>query len=302
MGGREDATNVLMQPAACAISSIDMDHEKFLGPTREDIASHKAGIFQTGCPALVAVSGMSESVKRVIGDCAHAVCTKPVVWVEPAEVVDESTGQRGEIAQAQRLRVQGFSQELHIPLLGDYQRSNAALALAVLLELRNQKLQLRSCEQLLDASLLDDGTIAAGMATTRWPGRLEWLELGTGRVLLDGAHNPHAAAALGRYVDDAVRPRGLPVSWVIAMSAGKDDKAILQELLHSDKDALYAVSFSTVEGMPWVQAQAQHDLLSSARSCRPQLRRFQACPDLRTALQAVQTDPAALPDCTCCEQ
>ena len=67
MGGREDATNVLMQPAAswrctisrsysrsgfqpksshglqaCAISSIDMDHEKFLGPTREDIASHKA--------------------------------------------------------------------------------------------------------------------------------------------------------------------------------------------------------------------------------------------------------------------
>eukprot|EP00439_Symbiodinium_sp_Y106_P012484 s1384_g1.t2 len=73
MGGRDDATNVLIEPAACAISSIAMDHEKFLGSTREEIAGHKAGIFQANRPALVATSGMSQSVKKVIADCAEAV-------------------------------------------------------------------------------------------------------------------------------------------------------------------------------------------------------------------------------------
>ncbi|CAE7296338.1 FOL3 [Symbiodinium natans] len=295
MGGRDDATNVLIQPAVCAISSIAMDHEKFLGSTREEIASHKAGIFQLDRPAVVAASGMSESVKKVITDCAKAVGSRPITWVEPAEVVSPGASQQGEIAEVQRLRVEGFSEELQLPLLGDYQRSNAALALAMLLELRRQHLALRTSgsQQVLDESVLDDGTIASGMAATKWAGRLEWLQLGTDRVLLDGAHNPHAAEALGGYVDKAVRPRGQPVSWVIALSAGKDAIAILHELLHSDEDAVYTVGFSEVEGMPWVQAQAPDDILASVWSLRPHLRHAQACPDLQSALEVAQADAVA---------
>eukprot|EP00439_Symbiodinium_sp_Y106_P080334 s501_g19.t1 len=89
----------------------------------------------------------------------------------------------------------------------------------MLLELRRQQLQLRSREQVLDMSVLDDSTIAAGMAATKWAGRLEWLQLaGAGRVLLDGAHNPHAAEALGGYVDSALRPHGGPISWVVTLA------------------------------------------------------------------------------------
>ncbi|CAE7236829.1 FOL3 [Symbiodinium necroappetens] len=144
----------------------------------------------------------------------------PVTWVEPAEVAAPTAEEAGEIiAEVQVLRVRGFSEELRLPLLGDYQRSNAALALAMLLELRCQQLQLRSREQVLDVSLLSDSTIAAGMAATKWAGRLEWLPLpGAGRVLLDGAHNPHAAEALGGYVDAAVRPHGRPVSWAAVLT------------------------------------------------------------------------------------
>eukprot|EP00439_Symbiodinium_sp_Y106_P004938 s1384_g1.t1 len=119
MGGRDDATNVLIEPAACAISSIAMDHEKFLGSTREEIAGHKAGIFQANRPALVATSGMSQSVKKVIADCAEAVHSLPVTWVEPAEVAAPTSEEAGEmISEVQVLRVRGFSEELRLPLLG----------------------------------------------------------------------------------------------------------------------------------------------------------------------------------------
>ena len=54
-----------------------------------------------------------------------------------------------------------------------------------------------------------------------------------GMVLLDGAHNPHAAKELGSYVAHFVRPNQ-PVQWIIALSYGKDAKGILQELLQDE--------------------------------------------------------------------
>ena len=53
-----------------------------------------------------------------------------------------------------------------------------------------------------------------------------------GKILLDGAHNPHAAKVLGSYVAHFVRPQ--PVQWIIALSYGKDAKGILQELLQDE--------------------------------------------------------------------
>ncbi|CAE7602551.1 FOL3, partial [Symbiodinium sp. CCMP2456] len=253
MGGRDDATNVLIEPAACAISSIAMDHEKFLGSTREEIASHKAGIFQTNRPAFVATSGMSQSVKKVIADCAKAVSSLPVTWVEPAEVATPTAEEAGEvIAEVQVLRVRGFNEELRLPLLGDYQRSNAALALAVLLELRCQQLQLRSREQVLDVSLLDDSTIAAGMAATKWAGRLEWLQLaGAGRVLLDGAHNPHAAATWIRLCDHT----GAQLSKSMQLFMLYDDLSL-------DKTPLQMRANALVAGVVPLKARSLQPLLS----------------------------------------
>eukprot|EP00438_Fugacium_kawagutii_P006551 Skav207711 [mRNA] locus=scaffold1347:76320:79559:+ [translate_table: standard] len=139
--------------------------------------------------AIIEVLGgpRSESVKATIADIAHSVGA-PLSWVPPADI--ELLEDAGNSSRTQSLRVQGFNHVLEVPLLGDYQRSNAALALAMLLELRSRM------------------------------------------VLLDGAHNPHAAKELASYVDRCVRPR--PVRWVIALSFGKDARGILQELLRDE--------------------------------------------------------------------
>eukprot|EP00913_Durusdinium_trenchii_P016985 g15970.t1 len=167
MGGLEDATNVLLEPAACCITSIALDHEKFLGPTHEDIAKHKAGIFQRGRPAYVAKDGMSESVQRVIAEVAErvgalSICPfdtdlnfHPEHGSEIRQVVGEPPHGRGRGHQT--LQVPGFD-PVQVPLLGNYQRSNAALALAMLVELRATKLPLRSCAKILDDHQLDNSS------------------------------------------------------------------------------------------------------------------------------------------------
>src|SRR4051812_50183989 len=53
LGGRGDATNVIEAPAACAITSISLDHRELLGPTVEVIAGEKAGIIKSGVPVVV---------------------------------------------------------------------------------------------------------------------------------------------------------------------------------------------------------------------------------------------------------
>ena len=52
MGGRLDTTNVLERPAACVITSISMDHTRYLGDTLAKIAGEKAGIIKTGVPLI----------------------------------------------------------------------------------------------------------------------------------------------------------------------------------------------------------------------------------------------------------
>jgi dihydrofolate synthase/folylpolyglutamate synthase len=79
--------------------------------------------------------------------------------------------------------------DLLTPLAGGHQRSNLALAAT-------------AASTLVP---LDEGTIARGVAATRWPGRLQRVALAGRRrpLLLDGAHNPDGAAALARHLDDA---------------------------------------------------------------------------------------------------
>src|ERR1051325_6656055 len=69
LGGRLDATNVIEQPIACAITPISMDHLEFLGDTVEKIADEKAAILKRGVPAVIAPQ--SDSVLAVIEDVAR---------------------------------------------------------------------------------------------------------------------------------------------------------------------------------------------------------------------------------------
>ena len=165
LGGRLDATNVVAPPelAATAITSIDFDHQLYLGTTLRAIALEKAGIIKAGVP--VVVGPMTAEAAAAIDDVA-AMRGAPVVRADAADVEGMTVG-----------------------LLGTHQRTNAAVAAAVLRVVDTGGLAVAA------------SAVAAGLAEPHWPGRLDVRRLADGReLLLDAAHNPAGAAALASYL------------------------------------------------------------------------------------------------------
>ena len=190
LGGRLDATNVL-QPAATAITSIALDHERYLGSTIEEIAFEKAGIIKSGVPV-------------VIGDLPPAAVT----------VIDRVARERGaEVVRTAPLDVQGFT----IGLAGTHQRSNAAVAVK-LLDVVDRR-----------GIAVPRAAVAHGLERPDWPGRLERRVLSGGReVLLDAAHNPAGAAALASYL---TAQAGGPRPLVFGAMRDKDASGMFAALL-----------------------------------------------------------------------
>jgi dihydrofolate synthase / folylpolyglutamate synthase len=184
LGGRFDATNAV-GPLACAVSRIGLDHVELLGGTLDAIAREKAGIFKPGVPAVTAHAQPPEAM---------------------AALQDEARRRGTPLAVAQP-RWEG-----RIALAGAHQRGNAALAAEAL--------------RLMDRAgvRVPEEAIAEGIATARWPGRLEEI----GGVLLDGAHNPDGAAALAAALGE-LRP-GRPVELVFGVLADKDHAGMLRAL------------------------------------------------------------------------
>jgi dihydrofolate synthase/folylpolyglutamate synthase len=184
LGGRLDATNAVT-PAVTAVAAIGLDHTQWLGETVEAVAREKAGIFKAGIPAVV-----------------HAV--QPPGVLEVLRQAAVRAGAPFEVAPA------GWDGPL--ALAGAHQRGNAGLAAAALRALRRAGVTVGESE------------IAHGMATTRWPGRLELLA----GVLLDGAHNPDGARALAAALSE-LHP-GRPVELVFGALGDKDHRAMLAAL------------------------------------------------------------------------
>lgn len=204
LGGRLDATNVSDRPLASIITSISREHWQRLGPTLADIAREKAGILKPGC--LVVVGPLPAAANAVVSQrIIELGC--PAVWVKSAVDLGEGWAAFAGV-------------EYPLALQGAVQLTNSALAIATL-----QKLQQQGWQISLTA-------IRAGMAKTRWPGRLQWTTWQNQPILIDGAHNPAAAQALRQYIDGRSSPdqRGA-VNWVIGMLATKDHADILQALL-----------------------------------------------------------------------
>jgi folylpolyglutamate synthase len=93
--------------------------------------------------------------------------------------------------------------------------------------------------------------VEKGIKNTSWPGRLQWMDINSHKVLLDGAHNPQAAKLLGEYIDKNVRGES-GVTYIMAFSDGKEVEEILCELVRP-VDRIIITSFGLVEGMPWVK-------------------------------------------------
>lgn len=170
LGGRLDATNVV-EPALTVITSIDFDHQNYLGETIEEIAGEKAGILKPGVPAVFA--RQRPEAARVLEARAAAIGI-PVMRAEAFEIRDLEVTARGS-------RFSGIV----CPLAGEHQVGNAITAALALQTL---------------------GVSAQGIAETRWPGRLEHVAPNPD-ILLDGAHNPAGAYALAAHVRRFYRGR-----------------------------------------------------------------------------------------------
>ena len=162
LGGRLDATNIV-KPLASVITNIQYDHQKWLGETPASIASEKAGIIKTGVPVLTATD--ATEALHVIAETARRQ-EAPLTTLSPAEM------DRPPLST------------LQLPLPGQHQRMNAAVAVATVRALASQ-------------IPVSEDTIRAGLSHVHWAGRLQLVTRPTGqRLLLDGAHNVGGAGIL----------------------------------------------------------------------------------------------------------
>jgi dihydrofolate synthase / folylpolyglutamate synthase len=210
LGGRLDATNVA-RPVAGAITTIDFDHERYLGSTLADIAFEKAGVIKPGMP--VVVGDLPPAALAVVRRVGHERGAPLIIAADGTSVEASVTPDATRLAL--RTPVADYG-EITLGLAGAHQVANALVAVRLL-------------ETLHDRGLgVPRDAIAAGLRETRWPGRLEWRRGDGGRVLLDAAHNPAGAAALAAYLRQA-RPGGLPI--VFGVMADKNVRGILERLL-----------------------------------------------------------------------
>ncbi|WP_288795021.1 folylpolyglutamate synthase/dihydrofolate synthase family protein, partial [uncultured Corynebacterium sp.] len=196
LGGRWDATNVVNADVS-VITPVGMDHTDYLGETITEIAGEKAGIIKpredaddplTPNENIVVIAEQDPEAMRVI--LQQAVDVEAGV----ARSGSEFAALESRIAVGgQQVNIQGLGglyEDIFMPLHGEHQAKNAAVALAAV-------------EAFFGASAghsLDIATVRNGFAQAISPGRLERVRTSP-TTFIDAAHNPHGAKALGAALD-----------------------------------------------------------------------------------------------------
>jgi dihydrofolate synthase/folylpolyglutamate synthase len=176
LGGRLDAVNVVDTDCAI-ITSIDLDHMDYLGPDRESIGREKAGIMRAGRPAIVSDPKAPDSVVKYAADIGADL------WLFGRD--HNYAGDRQQWSWAGRNK--RFNGMAYPSLRGANQLLNASGVLAALDAMRHR----------LPVSAQ---AVRTGLATVELPGRFQIIP-GQPTLILDVAHNPHAAATLAANLD-----------------------------------------------------------------------------------------------------
>lgn len=220
LGGRLDATNVVT-PIISVITNIGRDHTDILGDTLPEIAAEKAGIIKPGVPVVTAVK--DNNALAVIEDVA-ANLRAPLFrlgyeynYIRNQFSIEEQSFDYGD----QQMELT----DLRIQLMGAHQCQNAATALAVISQLRQQGFRIgeQACRD--------------GLATTRWAGRLELMSKQP-LVLIDGAHNPHGTLALRQALQEYFP--GKKVFMVLGILQDKERAEMLAHLLPLAAGVIFA--------------------------------------------------------------
>jgi dihydrofolate synthase/folylpolyglutamate synthase len=183
MGGRFDATNIV-QPTVAAITAIDFDHEAYLGHSIEEIAGEKAGIIKPG-GWVVSAAGRPEA-RAVIARRCDEVGAR-LVEVEDAWIIEDVKASGG------------FYSAVVSPKDSPGRKISIAPELSGRFQLQNALTAATAARLLAERGFpVSDESIARGIASARWPGRLERIS-SRPAVYLDGAHNPAGARELLRF-------------------------------------------------------------------------------------------------------
>ena len=190
LGGRLDATNVI-EPEVVGITSISLDHVQQLGNDLASIAREKAGVFKDGIPIVAAPQ--RPVVRQVLADAASAADAQ---LRYANEGVDFSYRFEFSRAVGRHARIclttpTSRFEHLHVPVWGEHQAINCAVALGVVDQLKVRGLP------------IDDQRATMGLSKVRLLGRTQIIS-NDPRILVDGAHNADSVDALMRAVGQNV--------------------------------------------------------------------------------------------------
>jgi dihydrofolate synthase / folylpolyglutamate synthase len=211
MGGEWDSTNVADGQVA-VFTPIALDHQSRLGNTVAEIAKTKAGIIKPAASVVTAIQPL-EALDELRAAAAIDEATMAIERVDFA-LESSSVAVGGQLVTV-RGRA-GTYRDLFLPLYGDHQGQNAAIAIAAV------------------ESFLGDGTVALdpdvlaeGLALATSPGRLQLIGVEP-TVLVDAAHNPHGARALAAAMQEYFDFDEIAI--VVAVLGDKDAHGIITEL------------------------------------------------------------------------
>jgi dihydrofolate synthase/folylpolyglutamate synthase len=247
LGGRLDATNIVT-PLASVITNIGLDHQQWLGTTTADIAKEKAGIIKP-CVQIITATDDEQALDVIV---ETAWKTGSPIHIVTEEDIDNL-----------------IPDEVNIPLKGEHQLINAALAISTVN---------------INRLPVFESAVIDGLNSVYWPGRFQVVKKGVRNIILDGAHNLNAATVL-RETYKSAYPQIEPAI-IVGIFADKDIPSICREIGGLSKN-VYAV---------WI---------SSNRSANPEFIKnewlkvnpsanINICKDLKSALDLTENYPVTL--------
>ncbi|KAK6730758.1 hypothetical protein RB195_007308 [Necator americanus] len=259
IGGEYDATNVVVHPVVCGISTLDIDHTSLLGATLPEIAWHKAGILKKSCPAVVSPL------------CQDAVNV----------VLDRASERETSVKNAPPYQSYSFATEcVSTGIAGDHQKVNISLAL----QLARTWLKQTGREAVLfpDANKIDwkigepflvSGPVVEAIESCRWRGRSQIVDVERTRYYLDGAHTPKSMKACSNWFGQAAVKNSRKKRVLVFHCTGDRNPSTLLPVLskHGFDFALFCPTALTV--FPDIKS----DLTNFNQSAVDQRKRSQQC-------------------------
>ena len=230
LGGTWDCTNIV-HAAVAVITNISYDHTEVLGPTLEDIARDKAGIFTPGCTAVVGET--DPGLVALFRDAATTAGTE-AFWARGIDFACTSNrlAVGGRLVDLRTPRA--AYGELLLPLHGAHQGDNAACALAAV--------------EAFFGDPLHEDVVEEGFAGVQVPGRLEVVARQP-LVLVDGAHNAAGMMVLARSLTEEFASDGAIIA-VVGMLGGRDPSTMLDALLSAGVRSVVACAPDSPRALP----------------------------------------------------